>query len=124
IKATVAVMIFVSGIHYLGDGVLDHLRAADPNLVGAVNPASPLFGSWYAVFVAGFVIGFALMCQPHIMTATLYVDDDRGVRKALTIATILSIVFASVLLAGIYARLALTPEQVPSQDRVMTVYLA
>jgi SSS family solute:Na+ symporter/sodium/pantothenate symporter len=135
IKAIVAVMIIVSGLHHFGHGVgpvLDQLRAVDPNLAAPVNPASPMFGSFFSVYVAGFVIGFALMCQPHIMTMALYVKDDRGVRRALTVGIALSVVFAGVLLAGLYARLdGLPPSAMIDpvthafrQDRVMATYLA
>ena len=32
-----------------------------------------------------FVIGFALVCQPHIMTKALFVKDNRSVRPSLFI---------------------------------------
>ncbi len=135
IKAIVAVMIIVSGLHHFSGGagpVLDQLRAVDPNLAAPINPASTMFGSFFSVYVAGFVIGFALMCQPHIMTMALYVKDDRGVRRLLTVAIALSVVFAGVLLAGLYARLdGLPPSAMIDpvthafrQDRVMAAYLA
>ncbi|MCA9674323.1 MAG: hypothetical protein KC464_04700, partial [Myxococcales bacterium] len=135
IMGVVAIMIVGSGLHHLAGGLgaaADKLRAIDPNLVAPVNAASPLFGSVFSVFVSGFVIGFALMCQPHIMTTALYVEDDRKMRRALAVAITLSIVFASVLLAGLWARLADIPASAfvdPAtgafrQDRVMTVYLA
>lgn len=133
IMAVVAVIITASGLGYLGDGlgaVGDRLAAIDPNLVAPVNPASALFGDWFSVYASGFVIGFALMCQPHIMTTALYVDDDRKVKKALVVAIGLSVLFASVLLAGIWAHLAVPAEMLRDpatgrvlQDRVMTVYL-
>lgn len=135
IMAVVAVMIVGSGLQFLGGGlgaVGDRLAAVDPNLVEHVNPASKLFGSWFSVYVCGFVIGFALMCQPHIMTTALYVDEDRKVKKALAVGIGFSVVFASVLIAGIWAHLAglpaaaITDPQTGAilQDRIMTVYLA
>lgn len=135
IMAVVAIMIVASGLHHLGDGLgaaADRLRAIDPNLAATVNPASNLFGSWFSVYACGFVIGFALMCQPHIMTTALYVDEDRKVRRALVVGIGVSVVFASVLLAGLWARFAGLPAEAihdPAtgavlQDRIMTVYLA
>ena len=134
IKAVVAVMIVASGAAHLlhPSESLARLAAIDPNLTSAINPASALFGTWFSVYAAGFVIGFALMCQPHIMTTALYVDDDRGVRRALTVAVGLGAVFACVLLAGLYAHLdgmeraAMTDAATGTfrQDRVMAVYLA
>jgi sodium/pantothenate symporter len=134
IKAIVAVMIVASGAGHLADpaGSLARLAAIDGNLTAAVNPASALFGTWFSVYAAGFVIGFALMCQPHIMTTALYVDSDRGVRRALTVAVGLGALFACVLLAGLYAHLdgidraAMTDPATGTfrQDKVMAVYLA
>ncbi|HUQ05425.1 MAG TPA: hypothetical protein VM261_23145 [Kofleriaceae bacterium] len=134
LKALVAVMIVASGAAHLADpsGSLARLAAIDPNLTRAINPVSALFGTWFSVYAAGFVIGFALMCQPHIMTTALYVEDDRGVRRALTVAVGLGAVFACVLLAGLYAHLdgidraAVTDPATGAfrQDRVMAVYLA
>ncbi len=135
IMAVVALMIFGSGLSHLGDGlghIADRLRAVDPNLVAHINPTSPLFGSVFSVYVAGFVIGFSLMCQPHIMTTALYVDDDRQVRRALGVAITLGVLFSSVLIAGIWAHLGDIPASafvdpatgVVRQDRVMTIYLA
>lgn len=134
IMAIVAAMIVGSGLHHLADpgAALGHLAAVDANLVATVNPASPLFGTWFSVYGAGFVIGFALMCQPHIMTTALYVEDDRGVRRALGVAIALCVLFSGVLLAGLYAHLdgigrdAMIDPATGAfrQDRVMAVYLA
>jgi sodium/pantothenate symporter len=135
IMAVVAVMIVGSGLAHLGDGlgaVAERLRAVDPHLASPVNPASALFGSWWSVYACGFVIGFALMCQPHIMATALYVDGDRAVRRAVAVGIAFSVVFASVLLAGLWAHLAGLPREAITdpatgailQDRIMTVYLA
>lgn len=134
IMAIVAAMIVGSGLHHLTDpgAALDRLAAIDVNLTATVNPASALFGTWFSVYGAGFVIGFALMCQPHVMTTALYVEDDRGVRRALGVAIALCGLFSGVLLAGLYAHLdgigrdaMLDPATGAfRQDRVMAVYLA
>ncbi len=133
IMAIVAAMIVGSGVGHLLDGnALDRLAAVDPNLTAAINPGSALFSSWFSVFGAGFVIGFALMCQPHVMTTALYVEDDRGIRRALAVAITLCALFTGVLLAGLYAHLAGIPREAmidPAtgafrQDRVMAAYLA
>jgi SSS family solute:Na+ symporter/sodium/pantothenate symporter len=126
IKGVVAVMILVSGLHYLRHGIAPvaaQLRAIDPDLVQPVNPSSSLFGSWFSVYASGFIIGFALMCQPHIMAMSLYVEDARQMKKTVTIAIVLSVLFATVLLGGIWARLSGLPVGT-RQDQVMTVYLA
>jgi len=134
IMVVIAAVIVGSGLHYFTDGfgaVADSLRATDPNLVDPTNAASPLFNSYFSVYVSGFVIGFALVCQPHIMTKALYVQDNRDVRRYLTVAIVVSLVFASLLLVGLYAHLADMPRELfvdPEtgafrQDRVMTTYI-
>ncbi len=133
IMVIVSVVIVYSGIHLITNGApLEAMRSVDPNMVKAINPDSPLFGSFFSVFVCGFVIGFALVCQPHIMTKALYVKSDRAVRQYLAVAIVVSLVFTALLLVGIYAHLLQLPRSafvdpvtgVFRQDRVMAVYLA
>ena len=133
VMVVVAVIIVASGLPLLlGGGVADKLAAIDPNLVRTVNPTSPLFGSFFSVWISGFVIGFGLVCQPHIMSKALYVEDDAAVRKYLAITVAVSFAFTALLLVGLYAHLADLPRAAfvdPvsgafRQDRVMTVYLA
>jgi sodium/pantothenate symporter len=133
IMAIVAALIVGSGFHLLTGGhALASIAQQDPNLTKLVNPASPLFGSYFSVYVSGFVIGFALVCQPHILGKALYVKTEREVRRYLLIAVAVSLVFTGLLLVGLYARLLQIPASAfvnPvtgafSQDRVMAVYLA
>lgn len=135
VMVIVAAIIVVGGAKHLAGGpsaVVSALSAQDPNLVKWVNPQSPLFGSFFSVWVSGFVVGFALVCQPHIMTKALYVKSDKAVRRYLGVTVAVSLVFTALLFVGIYARLMQLPAEVfvnPatgafSQDRVMAVYLA
>lgn len=133
IMAIVAIMIVGSGLQHLllPSESLALLRGIDGNLASAVNPTSTMFSSWFSVYGAGFVIGFALMCQPHVMTTALYVKNDREVKTALIVGIGLAWLFAAVLLAGLYARLdGITPSAITDaagnfrQDRVMAVYLS
>ena len=120
----VAVAIVGSGVWLLSDGIgpfMDRLAAQDPNLVAAVNPASPLFGSAWDIFACGFIVSFGLVCQPHILTKSLYLKNDRDVNRYLVVSAVIGLVFASILIAGLWAR-ALHPA-LPSQDAVMPVYI-
>lgn len=134
IMVVVALVIVASGLGFFADGlgpVADKLRAVDPNLLESVNPTSPLFGSFFSVYVSGFIIGFALVCQPHIMTKALYVDSDRAVWIYLGVTGVVSVAFMSLLLVGLYAHLGDIPREAfidPAtgllrQDLVMTVYI-
>lgn len=131
VMLVVSSVIIWSGLHHLTGGpVLARLAATDPNLTAAVNPASNLFGNVFSVYISGFVVGFALICQPHILSKALYVKDDRTVRRYLAIAIAVSVLFSGLLLVGLYAHLADIPRSAFldaqgnfRQDAVMTAYL-
>ena len=73
----------------------------------------------------------ARVCQPHILTKALYVKDNRAVYKYLGVMLVVSTIFSSLLLVGLYARVADIPPQafidpetgVFRQDNVMTGYI-
>ncbi len=127
IMVVVALIIVGSGLHFFAGGVghaMDTIAAQDPNLVKAVNPASGLFGSAFSVYVCGFVIGFALVCQPHIMTKALYVGDAKAVRRYLVVAITVSLIFTAMLLVGLYAHLSDIPAAaLARQDGVVMAYV-
>jgi SSS family solute:Na+ symporter/sodium/pantothenate symporter len=125
IMIAVTLVILASGLHLFGDGVsafADKVSAADPNLLKLINPRSDLYGSFFSVYVCGFVIGFAVVCQPHIMTKALYVKDDRAVRQYLIVTIAVTLLFMALLIVGLYARAAGLPPDL-RQDAVMTVYV-
>lgn len=106
------------------------LREIDPNLLRPVNPGSNLFNDYFSTYVAGFCIGAALVCQPHILTKALYVKTDRAVRNYIGVFAVVFLLFTLLLMAGFWAHLAVAPEQLNDpatgafrQDLVMTVYL-
>ncbi len=128
----VSLIILLDGARLLFQGppgFWARLAAQDPNLTAWINPASDLFNSVFSVYVSGFVVGAAVVCQPHILTKALYVRSDRAVRQYLTVAIVALVVFFLLPAAGFYARLTLTSDQLVDatgafrQDLVMTVYL-
>lgn len=125
IMVVVAIAIVLSGFHLLADGVgnfFSRLGAQDPNLLLFVNPQSSLFGSFYGIYIAGFVVGVGLIAQPHILTKSLYLKTDRQVNRYLLIGSLVCVIYTAVLLAGLYARLELP--DLTQQDAVMPIYLA
>lgn len=134
IMVVIAAIIVWSGLHYFSDGVgpvLDKLRTIDPDLARGINPKSPLFGSFFSVWVSGFIIGFALVSQPHIMIKALYVKHDADVWKYLGVCVAVSLFFTALLLVGLYAHMmGLDPAVFKDpntgqfrQDLVMAVYI-
>ncbi len=121
----VALAIVASGLHLFADGIgpfMARVDAVDPNLVAFVNPNSSLFGDVFTVYVAGFVVGVALVAQPHILTKSLYLGKDSDVPRYLLVGSVVCIIYTAVLLAGLYARVAYP--DLAAQDAVMPAYLA
>ncbi|MEN0006851.1 MAG: hypothetical protein AAF798_22045, partial [Bacteroidota bacterium] len=112
------------------DGFWALLEAKDPNLLTPINPTSKLYNDWFSTVVSGFCIGGALVCQPHILTKALYVKTDRAVARYIAVFSVVFFLFCLLLLAGFWAHVAVTPEQLNDpttgafrQDLVMTVFL-
>jgi SSS family solute:Na+ symporter/sodium/pantothenate symporter len=122
--AVVAVVLFGSGLHLLDGGFFDALRGVSPAWAAPVNPESALYGSTFSVFVSAFVVTFALMMQPHILTKVLYLRSERDVTRFLVTAIALGAVFSLCLFVGFYARLGGIELPVEAQDRVVTTYVA
>ena len=129
----VAAIIVAEGLPLLFSGeVLSTLSAINPNLSLHINPESAFFNSYFSVYLSGFVIGFALMTQPHILIKALYVKTDADVKKYLWVCVGVSLIFSALLLVGLYAHLKGMDQSLfvdPSsgdfrQDRVMAVYIA
>jgi sodium/pantothenate symporter len=108
LKLVVAVILITSGYEYFSNGVhgfLNHLAAIDPVLAKPFNPASPLFRDVFEVIICQVIVGVAIVCQPHIITRSLLLKQDKDVNKFLTVAIIVQAIFFMVVIAGLYARL-------------------
>jgi sodium/pantothenate symporter len=129
----IGIIVVASGLHFLAGGlepVMQTLEASDPNLVELANPDSVLFGTPFVVWVCGFLIGFALVCQPHIIIKPLYLKTEKQVWQSVGVCLAVSVVFTALLLVGLYAHMLEIPHEAflgPNgqfkQDLVMTVYL-
>ncbi len=120
----VAVVLISRGLPALfaEPGLFATLRAEDPALTAAVNPGSLYFRTWFEVFVCNALVGVAVVCQPHILGKSLYLKDDRDVRRMLGVAVAAGLVFLGVLWVGLYAR-AVVPVGTPI-DRVVPTWIA
>ena len=108
LKLAVAVILLGSGYEYFSNGVygfLNRLAAVDPVLAKPFNPSSPLFRDFFEVVVCQIVVGVAIVCQPHIITRSLLLKNDRDVNRFLTVAIMVQALFFMVVGAGLYARL-------------------
>lgn len=104
----VAFLLLGSGYEHFSEGIhgfIAKLKAIDPALVAATNPKSVLFRDWFEIGFAQFMIGIAIVCQPHIITKALLLKDEKDVNRFLTVAVIVEFIFFSVVFTGLYARL-------------------
>ncbi len=121
----VAVILVASGAAVFADGLggfFDQLDAVAPFYGSVTNPSSLLFRDLFEVVVANFVIGLAIIMQPHIISKSLYLRSERDVNTYLVTAMVAGTVFTTVLLVGLYARLSLGADLPP--DRVVATYIA
>ena len=130
LKVVVAVIILVSGYHFFtsgNSGLFTKLNAIDPQLTRAFNPSSPLYRDFFEVVICQFIVGVAIVCQPHIITRSMLLKDDKGMNKFLTVAVVLLILFFTVVFAGLYGRLVFPELQYNKGplplDGVMSAYV-
>ena len=121
IMLVIAAAIFIHGLGYFEGGFFNALESVSPNYAKVFNPDSNLYYNFFSVFISGFVITFALMMQPHILTKILYIKNDSDVSKFILSTALVGLVFALMLFVGFYAKLE--GLEVARQDAVVVVYL-
>lgn len=124
IMILVALILLGSGWPLLADGIgafRDRLAAVGPHYASPTNPDSLLFRSFFEVVIANFIIGIAIIMQPHIMSKALYLRSEADVNKYLVTAFVAASLFFAVLAVGLFARLQLTGDVLPP-DAVMATY--
>ncbi len=108
VMLVVAVILLTSGLEHFRDGIngfFQKLAAIDPMLVKNTNPSSQLFRDYFEIIFAQIVIGVAVVCQPHIITKSLFLKKESDVNTFLVSAVIAQMLFFSVVFVGLYARL-------------------
>lgn len=126
----VAVILLYSGYQFFADGwdgFWLKLESIDPLLSKNYNPESPLFRDFFEVVAANFIIGVAIVCQPHIITKSLMLRSEKDINKYLAVAIVVLTLFFAVLFIGLYARLmmpdlTLNGESI-SMDSIVSVYV-
>lgn len=124
LMGAVAVLLFGSGLHHLDGGLVASLRAISADYAAAVNPSSSLYYSVFSVFVSAFVVTFALMMQPHILTKVLYLRSARDVNRFLATSIGVGVVYGLCLFVGLWARLDGLEIPAEAQDTVVAQYVA
>jgi sodium/pantothenate symporter len=126
----VAFILLGSGFEHFSQGVngfLDKLAAIDPLLVAPNNPESFLFRDNFEIIFCQIIIGVAIVCQPHIITKSLLLKNEKDVNIYLITGVLAELLFFMVVFAGLYARLSfpdLTIDGKPLPvDGIMSAYV-
>lgn len=126
----VAIILLTSGYEHFSGGIdafWAKIGAIDSKLPESFNESSPLFRDWFEVLFCNFIVGIAIVCQPHIITKSLLLKTDEDVNKYLTVAIVVESLFFAVLFAGFYARLMfpdLTMAGAPiKMDGILSAYV-
>ena len=129
-KLLVAFLLLGSGMEHFSagiDGFWASLAQIDPKLTMVANPASPISRDFFEIFVCNFVVGIAIVCQPHIITKSLMLRSDQDVRRYLLVGLATVTIFFFVVVTGFYARLMFPDLQVNGQpmrlDGIVSAYV-
>ena len=117
----ITLVLVAQGWKYFGTDAFGALQRIGNEYAAAFNSGSDLYFDFFSVFVSGFVITFALMLQPHILTKVLYLRSERDIGKFIVTTVVVSSIFYLMLMIGFYARLA--GLEIPAQDAVVREYL-
>jgi Na+/pantothenate symporter len=106
-----------------GEGLFAKLSSINPTLTAFTNPEpGGYFRNLFEVFFCNFIVGLAIVCQPHILGKSLLLKDSSQIKTYLGVAIVAGSVFVSVMLVGLYARATL--DQVGRIDLVVPTYIA
>ncbi len=129
----VSILIIGSGIYVMMSDqydVVGSISSYSSHMMDVVNRDSKLFNTHFGVYISGFLIGAALVCQPHILTKALYVKTDRDVSRYIGVFSVVYVLFTALLLVGFWAHAVVPAEALLDadseafrQDLVMTAYL-
>jgi SSS family solute:Na+ symporter/sodium/pantothenate symporter len=117
----ISLLLCIGGWHYFEGDVFAALRSVGEAYASPYNADSSLYYSFFSVFASGFIITFALMLQPHILTKVLYLRSERDIGRFIVTTVVSTGLFTLMLLLGFYARLS--GVEVEAQDAVVREYL-
>jgi sodium/pantothenate symporter len=125
------IMIVAAGL-LLGSGLplFDHgitaffrqLEAVGPHYASVTNPDSLLFRDFFEGILCNFLIGLAIITQPHVISKALFLRTERDVNTYLITAIVAQTLFFMLLFVGLYARLLLPGATLPV-DKVIPTYI-
>ncbi|MFT6069015.1 MAG: SSS family solute:Na+ symporter/sodium/pantothenate symporter [Bacteriovoracaceae bacterium] len=117
----ISVFLFIYGYSQMEGGLINNLEMISPSFASVFNTESSLYYDFFSVFLSSFIVTFALMLQPHILTKVLFLKDDKQVNKFLMTALGTGGIFSLMLFIGFFARF--DGLEVPRQDAVVVTYI-
>ncbi len=120
-----AILFLISGPVFYGLSPISlfyQLKTIDPNLVSITNPVSLLFRDLFEVFITNFLVGIAIICQPHIISKALYLKTEKDLNKYLITVIVVASLFFFVLFTGLYARVVLNGD-ILKPDQAISTYI-
>ncbi|MBL4581352.1 MAG: sodium:solute symporter family protein [Gammaproteobacteria bacterium] len=121
IMLVVALLLFILGLKYFEGGFFTELAGVGESYAAVYNSDSELYYSFFSVFASGFIITYALMLQPHILTKVLYLRSAADLNKFIGTTVVVGFIFTLVLMVGFFARLS--GLEITAQDTVVVEYL-
>ncbi len=126
----VALILLASGTEHFANGLggfVGKLEGIGPHFASLTNPDSFLFRDYFEIVFCQIVIGIAIVCQPHVITKSLLLKDDKDVNRYLIYGIAVLLVFFQVVFVGLYARLAFPDLLVDGQplpmDSIVSAYV-
>lgn len=104
----VAIILLASGSSFFSngfEGFTQQLNEISTSLTQSTDPNSLLFRDYFEIIFCQLVIGVAIVCQPHIITKSLILKKEGEVNVFLISGILTMLVFFSVVIVGLYARL-------------------
>ncbi|WP_456459314.1 sodium:solute symporter family transporter [Reichenbachiella sp.] len=104
----VAIILLSSGTSYFENGVsgfMNQLKSIGPNYASWTDPDSLFFRDFFEIIFCQTVIGVAIVCQPHVITKSLLLKNEKDVNRYLLVGILVLVVFFQVVFVGLFARL-------------------
>ncbi len=117
----ISLFLFSYGVYNLDGSFLANLNAVSLDYASVFNAKSNLYYDFFSVFGSSFIITFALMLQPHILTKVLFLKNDKQVNKFLGTTLVTGSIFGLMLFIGFFARF--DGLEIVRQDTVVATYI-
>jgi sodium/pantothenate symporter len=130
IMLIVAIILLGSGFEHFENGLgafREKLSAIGPFFGEWSNPDSFLFRDFFEIIFCQIVIGIAIVCQPHVITKSLLLKNEKDVNRYLILGIVVLAIFFQVVIVGLYARLHFPDLKISGgsipMDGIMSAYV-